>query len=78
MPLFGKVGLLGLFIDIKVANLATFLHFLGFLTIKIGNDVVDTAIQIGAVIGWAGDDQRCARLIDENGVHLVDDGVVQV
>ena len=29
------------------------------------------------LVDWAGDDQRCAGFIDQNGVHLVYDGVVQ-
>ena len=34
---------------------------------------VDLAIQVGAVLGRAGDDQRRARLVDQDAVHLVDD-----
>ncbi len=39
---------------------------------------VDLAVQVGTVLGGAGDDQRRARLIDQDGVHLVDDGVEEV
>ena len=35
---------------------------------------VEAAPQLGIVVGGAADDQRCARLVDQDRVHLVDDG----
>ena len=40
--------------------------------------LVDPAIQVGTVFGGTGDDQRGAGLIDQDGVHLVDDGIEEV
>ena len=34
-------------------------------------------VQVGVVLGLAGDDQRRARLVDQDRVDLVDDGVVE-
>ena len=39
---------------------------------------IDLAIQVGAVLGRAGDDQRRARLVDQDAVHLVDDAEEEV
>ena len=41
------------------------------------NDAVDTRVQIRAVAGLAGYDQRGSRFVDQDRVDLVDDGVVQ-
>ena len=45
------------------------------LTGQMGGNVVDLDIQLGAVFRRTGDDQRGARLVDEDGVHLVDHSV---
>ena len=37
---------------------------------------VDGPVEVRAVLGRAADDQRCPRLIDQDRVHLVDDGEV--
>ena len=39
--------------------------------------VVLVYVGLGLVFGLAADDQRRARLVDQDGVHLVDDGVVE-
>ena len=39
------------------------------------DDLVDLLVERRAVLGRAGDDQRRARLVDEDRVHFVDDGV---
>ena len=52
-----------------------------FLVLLVGAGVlhqllhhrIDLAIQVGAVLRRAGDDQRRARLVDQDAVHLVDD-----
>jgi hypothetical protein len=39
---------------------------------------VGLAVLVGALLGGPRDDQRGARLVDEDGVHLVDDGEVEL
>ena len=50
------------------------IEFLALL--KLGNDAVDFVILVGRLLAGAGDDQRRAGFVDQNGVHLVHDGVV--
>ena len=38
----------------------------------------DLAVKLRRFLGRTGDDQRCARLVDEDRVDLVDDGVVEI
>ena len=38
---------------------------------------VDAAVELGGILGRAGDDQRRARLVDQDRIDLVDDGVVE-
>ena len=38
---------------------------------------VDLEVEVGGDVGRPGDDQRRPGLVDENGVHLVDDGVIE-
>ena len=40
-----------------------------------GNEDVDGVVEFRAVVERAGNDQRRARLVDQDGVHFVDDGV---
>ena len=41
-----------------------------------GDHLVDGEVQVGRILGGSGDDQRRARLVDEDAVDLVDDGEV--
>ena len=41
-----------------------------------GDDPVDQGVLLGRLLGRTGDDQRRSRLVDEDRVHLVDDGEV--
>ncbi len=41
------------------------------------HDVIDMAVELGAVVGRSRDDQRRARLVDEDAVDLVDDRVAE-
>ena len=66
VPVFGKSDVPGLFVDLEV------------VVLKFGNDQVDCLVEIGTVLARAGDDQRCPRLVDQDRVHLVDDGEVVV
>ena len=43
-----------------------------------GDDPVHPVVLVGGIVRGAADDQRGARLVDEDGVHLVDDGVVEL
>ena len=43
---------------------------------ELRNEGVDGVVELGAVVERAGDDQRRARLVDQDRVHLVDDGEV--
>ena len=44
---------------------------------QAGRDVGETVVQLGWFLRRAGDDERRARLVDEDAVDLVDDGEVQ-
>src|SRR5882757_7750226 len=62
---FGQRGLAMLFVDGVVD-----------VTDQLGNDFVDLEIFVGGLFGWAGDNQRGARLVDQDGVDFIDDGEV--
>ena len=68
---FGEVDLLGLFIGPEITSALLFL-----LRNELGDDGVDLGPELGVVVGRAADDERRAGLVDEDGVHLVDDCVV--
>ena len=72
MAFFGDVHLLGFFIDRIVAGAV-----LDFLTAQLRHQQVDALIQLGALFGRTGDDQRSAGLINEDRINLVDDGVAE-
>ncbi len=68
----GEVGLLGLLVGPVVA-----LAFLGLLAPEARHDGVDAHVELGALLGGAGDDQRRARLVDQDRVDFVDDRVLE-
>ena len=41
---------------------------------ELGNDLIDAVVLIRGFLRGAGNDQRGARLVDEDRVHFVDDG----
>ncbi len=43
---------------------------------ELGNESVDLVVELGAVVERSRDDERRARLVDQDRVHLVDDGEV--
>ena len=47
-----------------------------FAEFELGNDLADAGVLVGGLVGGAGDDERGARFVDEDGVDFVDDGVV--
>jgi hypothetical protein len=51
------------------------LAFLALLTLQARRELVDLHVQLGALLRRAGDDQRRARFVDQDRVHLVDDRV---
>ena len=59
-----------LFVDPVVARSLFFL-----LTNQKRRDVVDLTVQFRAVLSRARDNERRSRFIDQNRVHLVDDGI---
>ena len=43
---------------------------------QLRNDPVHLVVELGGLLGWTGDDERRARFVDQDAVHLVDDGEV--
>ena len=43
---------------------------------ELRNDLAHAGVLVGGLVGGAGDDERGARFVDEDGVDFVDDGVV--
>ena len=85
--LCGQVHYLILFIDNKVTRLLTFhthdgIHlgqlFHVLATGQLSGQNVAGLIQLRGLAALPGNDQRCAGFVDQDGVHLVDDGIVQV
>ena len=64
-PLVGERGGLGFLVHGVVAFL-----------LKLTDDLVHLLVQIGGFVGGAGDDERRAGFVDEDGVHFVDNGVM--
>ena len=64
----GDVDLLGLLLDREIARPVLFL-----LALEARHELVDAQVQLGALLRRAGDDERRARLVDEDRVHFVDD-----
>ncbi len=82
-PLLGEGHRLGLLVDDVVPDgLGLDLRELplhdGGRPLEPGDDAIDPIVEVGRFLGWPGDDERGTRLVDEDGVHLVDDGVVQL
>ncbi len=48
-----------------------------FLLAQLGHNLVDGDVHRGVILGLAADDQRCPRLVNQNRIHLVDDGEMQ-
>ena len=42
--------------------------------LQAADEIVRLAVKVGALVALAGDDERRARFVDKDGVHLVDDG----
>jgi len=69
VPLLGEFHLAGFLVDDKVAGLV--FGFRGQLL----HQHIDALVKCRAVLGGAGDDQRRARLVDQDRIHFIDNGV---
>ena len=81
ITLIGQVNLMRFLIHGEVTGLGHAFTRAGvgfaFLAHQIGHNFVHGHIHGRVVFGRAGDDQWRTRFVDQDGVHLVDDGVVQ-
>ena len=67
----------GLLVDDVVAGPGLGLEGLDeFAEFELGDDEVDAGVLVGGLVGGAGDDERGAGFVDEDGVDFVDDAVV--
>ena len=66
-PLFGQDDGAALLLDCIILLLA-----------QVRDHLVDPVVLVGRLIGRSGDDQRRPRLVDEDAVHFVHDGVMEV
>ena len=64
VAVLGEVRRPGLLVDLVVASA------------ELRDELVDGGVELGAVVGRPGDDERRARLVDQDRVHLVDDRVI--
>ena len=53
---------------------AVLLVLLEMLGLELRDHRVDAAVELGRILGRAGDDERGARLVDQDRIDLVDDG----
>ncbi len=77
---FGQVDLVRLLVDVVVARLldaGAVRLLLADLALEQLRDAVHALVQVGMVLRLARDDQRGARLVDQDRVDLVDDRIVQ-
>jgi hypothetical protein len=79
VALLGQQHLVRLQVDGVVARIEHLVLVVqpAFLPLEHRRDLVHLQVELGVVLGLAGDDQRRARLVDEDGVHLVDDREIE-
>ena len=83
MPRAVSVAVRGLFIDDVVG--VDIVRLLFLLVHGRDDELLQAArrrssarrVELGGLVALTGDDERGARLVDEDGVHLVDDGEVR-
>ena len=75
---FGQVDLTRFFIHGEVTFTLEGIGVFFLLTQQVRNDFVDFTVHLGAVFSRAGDDQRGTRFIDQNGVNLIHQRIVQL
>ena len=74
---FGQVNLARLLIHREVPFTLEGVGVFFFLADQFRDQLVDLDVHLGAVFGRAGDDQRRTRFIDQDGVHLIHQRIVQ-
>jgi hypothetical protein len=78
---FGQQHLVGFFVlGVVARDFDLALAVRGFFADLQGQQArhfIDLVVQVGVVLGLAGDDQRGTRFVDQDRVHFVDDGEVQ-
>ena len=67
---------MGFFVDEVFAGLLAVGRF--FTALELWNDRVGFVVLVRGFVRGAGNDQRCARFVDEDGIDLVDDGKVVI
>ncbi len=72
VALLVELDLAGLLVDAEMPFLGDDALFFLDVLLERRDQLVDLLIELGAVLGLAGNDQRRARLVDEDGVHFVD------
>ena len=81
MPLLSQEHLVRFFVDGEVARRDDAFPGAGIgftlLTRHLRHDLVHRQVHGRVVFGLTADDQRCTRLVDQDGVDLVNDGEVQ-
>ena len=68
-----------LFIDHKIAGELRGLagsHFQLFALFELGDDAVHTIVLVGRFLARAGNDQRRAGFVDQDGIDFIDDGKI--
>ena len=58
----------------RVDGALRLVHVVVFVELQPGHNARETLVRVGSLRASAGDDQRGAGFVDENGVDLVDDG----
>ena len=81
MALLGQKNLARLFVDGEIARLGNALTSarigFSFLAGQQRHDLVDRQVHLGVVFSLAADDERRACLVNQDRIHLVDDGKIQ-
>ncbi len=77
-PTLGQVHLTRFLIHGEVAFTLEGVRVLFLLTDQVRDDFVDALVHVGAVFRRAGDDQRRTRFVDQNGVDLIHQRIVQL
>ncbi len=74
---FGQVNLAGFLINREVAFTGKGIRILFFLTDQMRDDFVYLTVHFRAVFRRTGNDQRGTRFVDQDGVHLIHQRIVQ-
>ncbi len=77
-PALGQVHLTRFLIHGEVAFALEGVRVLFLLTDQVRDDFVDALVHVGAVFRRTGDDQRRTGFVDQDGVHLIHQRIVQL